>query len=661
MRILNTLDDIPQFENTVITLGSFDGIHKAHRKIIKRIISLAKEIEGISIVVSFDRHPREIIFPKDDSLRFLTTNDEKIRHLTELGVDYLVFLPFTVELSQMDPREYLEKIIIEKFKPSYIVVGYDHRFGLNRAGDYSLIEEYGEKFGFKTIQISKLEIEEITISSTKIRNALSEGRLEEANFLLGYNYSFSGKVVYGEQIGTTIGFPTANIEIANKKKLVPAKGIYACKVHLDKLCYQGMLYIGNKSTVTTSQNAVIEVHILDFNQDIYHKVLDIEILHLIREDQHFESLTLLKAQIQNDEIIARDFFNSADNTLIRHKVNVVILNYNGVDFLESYLPSIQYSCSDDFKITVIDNASTDDSVAFLEEWYPEIELVILPKNYGFAEGYNRGTKDLDNEYLVLLNSDVEVTEHWLDTMIEFMDNNPHVAVTSPKVLSMEKKNTFEHAGAAGGFMDSLAYPFCRGRIFESCEIDENQYDTPIEMFWATGAAFVIRNSVWKNFGGFDGSYFAHMEEIDLCWRIKRAGYSIINLPLSTVYHLGGGTLAYDNPQKVYLNFRNGLITLIKNESGSALFYKFPLRLVLDGIAGLYFLFQGKPKNLFSITRSHFSVYGKFRTILRNRKNTKSLIQKYRLKEANMKGKISSSVLFGYYLFGKRKFTDYQEE
>jgi len=428
----------------------------------------------------------------------------------------------------MGPREYIEKILIEKFDPAYIVVGYDHRYGLNRAGDFNLLEEYGSKYNFKAIKISKLVIEEIAISSSKIRKAIEQGNIEEANFLLGYNYGLTGEVIKGDQLGNTIGFPTANLQVKNKKKLIPKNGIYACHAFLN------------------------DKH--------------------IRDDMHFDSLSLLADQIKEDEKNIRNFFNRTIQAPEKSLSNILILNYNGESYLETYLPSISYSSTNNFDLTVIDNNSTDASIEFVEQWYPEIKLIRLQNNYGFAEGYNRGTKNIDSKYLVFLNSDVEVNMNWLDPLIRVMEEDETIGIACPKIMDLKASEKFEYAGAAGGMMDSLGYPFCRGRIFASLEEDRGQYDGMQEVFWASGAAFVIRNDVWKQMEGFDQTYWAHHEEIDLCWRVKRAGYKVVMYSDSVVYHLGGGTLSYDNPRKVFLNFRNNLTTLLKNESALKLLW-----------------------------------------------------------------------------------------
>jgi GT2 family glycosyltransferase len=286
---------------------------------------------------------------------------------------------------------------------------------------------------------------------------------------------------------------------------------------------------------------------------------------------------------------------------------VVILNFNGKKYLEQFLPSV-ITNSQEADIVVIDNASTDDSVSFLKSVFPEIKIISLDQNHGFAGGYNEGLKSIENQFLVLLNSDVEVTSGWLKPLISCLSAN-NIAVVQPKILDFNKKTHFEYAGAAGGFIDYLGFAFCRGRVFDTCEVDKNQYDDPSEIFWATGAAFGIRNEVFKRFGGFDDRFFAHMEEIDLCWRLKNEGLEIHYEPTSLVYHVGGGTLNKENPLKTFLNYRNNLAMLFKNLPGSVLFQIIFLRVVIDGISSIKYLIEGKFASIWAIIRAHFAFYG----------------------------------------------------
>ncbi len=337
-------------------------------------------------------------------------------------------------------------------------------------------------------------------------------------------------------------------------------------------------------------------------------------------------------------------------------VAVVILNYNGRSILEQFLPSVTQFTPSNYRIIVADNGSLDASISFVKSTYPNLELIELAQNYGFAGGYNEALKQVETDYYVLLNSDVEVTENWIEPLVEVMKNDASIAAIQPKILAQKNKSNFEHAGAAGGYFDNLGYPFCRGRIIDFCEEDQGQYDTTQEIFWASGAAMLVRANLYHQLGGLDADYFAHMEEIDLCWRMKRAGFRILCVPTSKVYHVGGGTLAYDSPNKVYLNFRNSLTTLFKNEASLKLIWLFPLRLILDGMAGGLFLVQGKLSNIWAIIRAHFSFYGQFFSTLKKRKQTKILIQKVKIGKPNLEGLYKGSIIINYYLRKIKKFS-----
>ena len=245
------------------------------------------------------------------------------------------------------------------------------------------------------------------------------------------------------------------------------------------------------------------------------------------------------------------------------KLAIVILNWNGEQMLRTYLPSVMQYSLDEATVYVADNASTDGSLAFLKATFPECRLIVLEKNWGFAEGYNKALKEIEAEYYLLLNSDIEVTHHWLTPMIEYMDSHEEVAACQPKLLSAADHDRFEYAGASGGYLDRFGYPFCRGRIFDTVESDNGQYDYATEILWATGAALMIRSKDYWEAGGLDGRFFAHNEEIDLCWRLRIKGRRIVCLPESYVYHVGGGTLPKSNPMKTFLNFRNNLTMLYK--------------------------------------------------------------------------------------------------
>ncbi|MBS5552199.1 MAG: glycosyltransferase family 2 protein [Bacteroides sp.] len=286
------------------------------------------------------------------------------------------------------------------------------------------------------------------------------------------------------------------------------------------------------------------------------------------------------------------------------KTSVVILNWNGAEMLRRFLPSvIAYSQGEGVEICVADNASSDNSCEVIEREFPEVRLIRLSENYGFAEGYNRALQQIDAEYVVLLNSDVEVTSGWLEPMTDYLDKHPQVAACQPKLLSFQEKSCFEYAGAAGGFIDKYGYPFCRGRIFDVIESDHGQYEDIIPVFWATGAALLIRLQVYREVGGLDGRFFAHMEEIDLCWRLRSRGYGIVCLPFSKVYHVGGATLKKENPRKTLLNFRNNLIMLYKNLPENELYRVMRVRLFLDYLAAFVFLLKGDKNNSLAVLRA----------------------------------------------------------
>lgn len=328
------------------------------------------------------------------------------------------------------------------------------------------------------------------------------------------------------------------------------------------------------------------------------------------------------------------------------KTAVVILNYNGEKFLREFLPSvIQYS--GEAKIIVADNASTDLSADVLKQKFPTIELIQLANNYGFCGGYNRALKQVEAEYYVLLNSDVEVTENWLSPVIELLDHNANIAAAQPKILAYNEKDKFEYAGAAGGFIDSLGYPFCRGRVFDETEKDNDQYNDDREVFWATGACLVIRSKIYHELGGLDEDFFAHMEEIDLCWKIQRAGFKVFYCGSSNVYHVGAGTLSRSNPRKTYYNFRNGLSLVYKHWSTGNLIWKLPLRILLDYVAALKFLLSGKAADARAVIKAHYHFGKKFG---KNREKRNAL-KKFPFTSANI---YSGSILWDHFILKKNR-------
>lgn len=289
------------------------------------------------------------------------------------------------------------------------------------------------------------------------------------------------------------------------------------------------------------------------------------------------------------------------------KIAVVILNWNGVKLLEQFLPSV-VQFSPEATVYVADNASTDGSVAFVKANFPTVQIVQNSANYGFAEGYNKALKEIDAEIYALVNSDIEVTENWLKPIIYTFQNEPNTAIIQPKLLDFKNKTYFEYAGAAGGYIDKYGYPYCRGRVFDTLEKDLGQYDTDCEIFWASGACFFIRRNVYTELNGFDAAFFAHQEEIDLCWRTLNKGYKIKYKYESIVYHVGGATLQQGNPKKTFLNFRNSLLMLCKNLPQNKLFKILFIRMILDGIAGIQFIFQGKFTHFLAILKAHYSFY-----------------------------------------------------
>jgi hypothetical protein len=326
---------------------------------------------------------------------------------------------------------------------------------------------------------------------------------------------------------------------------------------------------------------------------------------------------------------------------------VVILNYNGEKFLRQFLPSV-VSCSGNASIFIVDNGSTDQSIATVQKEFPQVKVIALQENFGFCGGYNRGLKKIKAKYYVLLNSDVEVTPGWLEPLVDMLEKDMRVAALQPKVLSYHQRNIFEYAGAGGGYIDSLGYPFCRGRIFKHVEVDAGQYDDTREIFWATGACMIIRSSVYEQFDGLDEYLFAHMEEIDLCWKIHRTNSKVMYCGKSTVYHVGAGTLGYDNPHKTFLNFRNGLILIYKHLDSGELWYKLPLRMMLDWLAAFLFLLQGKSANAWSVLRAHHAF---IKDIGIHRKKRKLIHKDYpRYTASNI---YKGSIVLDYYVQGKK--------
>ncbi|QNL48442.1 glycosyltransferase family 2 protein [Olivibacter sp. SDN3] len=335
------------------------------------------------------------------------------------------------------------------------------------------------------------------------------------------------------------------------------------------------------------------------------------------------------------------------------KVAIVILNWNGKSYLEKFLPSICSSNYSNLEIVVGDNGSTDDSVRFLAHNYPQIKQIKTGVNLGYAAGYNYVLNRVDADYFILLNSDVEVSRDWIKPVIKMMESDPAIAAVQPKILSYRQPEEFEHAGAAGGYIDKFGYPFCAGRILDSTETDHGQYDVSREIFWATGAAFFIRRDAWQEMHGLDNDFFAHMEEIDLCWRLKAAGYKIWYCAQSTVYHVGGGTLNKENPYKTYLNFRNSLYMLQKNLSLISALFVICLRLWLDLLALIRFLYEGKRKDALAVNKAHISFFRNFRKTANKRKK--------QIKNYKISCVYNGSIVWDYFARGIKKYSKLKQE
>ncbi|MBN2610225.1 MAG: glycosyltransferase family 2 protein [Bacteroidales bacterium] len=337
------------------------------------------------------------------------------------------------------------------------------------------------------------------------------------------------------------------------------------------------------------------------------------------------------------------------------KTAIVILNWNGRSFLERFLPSvISNSNGNGFAVYIADNGSTDDSLPWLEKNHPLVKIIRFDRNYGFAQGYSLALQQIEAEYFVLLNSDVEVTPHWVSPIIKLMDNDKSIAACMPKIKSFQDKELFEYAGAAGGFIDRYGYPFCRGRILNVIEKDQGQYEEISEIFWASGACMFLRASSYFEAGGLDAGFFAHMEEIDLCWRLKRLGYKVMYSPEAAVYHVGGGTLPNNTTPKIYLNYRNNLYLLFKNLAPEKLFTTLFIRLFLDGISSCLYIAQGKFSFCWSVLRAHTSFYLNIRKLYRKRKNFKR-IEKVR----HPSGIFRKSILYRFFIKKERHFHQFE--
>ena len=332
------------------------------------------------------------------------------------------------------------------------------------------------------------------------------------------------------------------------------------------------------------------------------------------------------------------------------KVSVVILNWNGKKLLKKFLPDV-IRFSPLAEIYVIDNASTDNSVSFVKDKFPTVKIILNEKNFGFAKGYNEGLKKINSDYFVLLNSDVQVTQNWIEPIITLMESDAKISASQPKLLNYNVRDEFEYAGGAGGFIDKYGYPFCRGRIFNSFEKDSGQYNDTREIFWASGACLFVRAKTFFEAGQLDEDFFAHQEEIDLCWRMKNMGYKIFYCSDSSVYHVGGGTLKI-SPQKTFLNFRNNLILLFKNHAPEYFRLKLFLRFILDGIAGIKFLLSGQFFHFTAVLKAHGNFYSTFGRTMKKRRAMQKRISNYAASSV-----YKNSIVWEYFIKGKKKFSE----
>jgi len=339
------------------------------------------------------------------------------------------------------------------------------------------------------------------------------------------------------------------------------------------------------------------------------------------------------------------------------KVAVAILAFNGLAYTQQFLSSVVSTEYPNLEIYIIDNNSTDDVCTYIKENYPIVKLIKLDSNEGFAGGYNTGLSQIEADYFVLLNQDVEVPKNWVQPIIEAMESDKNLAICQPKILAQKNKTAFEYAGASGGFLDLLGYPFCRGRIFDEIENDNGQYNQLVACFWASGAAFFIKASLFKSIGGFDATFFAHFEEIDLCWRAKNAGYKVATIPEAYVYHIGGSVIDYQSPKKTFLNFRNGLVLLHKNLPVKQLLWKLPLRFLLDVVAAYRALLSKDVQTYKAIAKAHFSYLSNLKLWQQQRKISQKQVNLNKIASPNLKGIYKKSIVWDYFVKNKKRFGD----
>ena len=655
LQVHHGLENLPAFTKPIVTIGSFDGVHHGHRAIINRLIKKAKEVNGQSILLTFDPHPRQIVSPKDDSLRLITTLPEKIDLLKDTHLNHLIIIPFTVEFSQINPYDYVEKVLIERIGVLHLIIGYDHKFGLNRKGNLDLLFLFADQGAFTVEEIPEQEIDEKHVSSTSIRNNILNGDIEQANTLLEVPFSLTGKVKQGQKIARALGYPTANCEIDTHIKIIPASGTYAATAICDGESYEGMLYIGISETLSVQKKLSIEINLFALVlEPLYGKNIVISPLRRIRSDEKFDDKKELLFHIGADKIDCELFFSKLKT---KQLITSAILNYNGQDHLRTFFPSLIRHSNKKNKLLLIDNASTDDSIRIVKEMSREVDIIRLESNLGFANGYTATMAQVKTKYVAIINSDVEVTEGWLNPLLDILENDPSVVAVQPKVLSYTKRSHFEYAGAAGGLLDTLGYPYCRGRVLEHIEEDLGQYKDNIEVAWTSGAAMVVRVDAFRQAGGFDPDFFAHMEEIDLCWRWRNAGYKLICSPQSSIYHLGGGTLAYQSPKKAYLNLRNNYWMLLKNESFNKLLWLLPIRMFIDvGYSAKTFL-SGHPIEALSVIKGILVGMSKIVTVSHKRRFNRQYQKRYGIGPSRKNPQSLDVLPWQFIIRGKKTYMD----
>ena len=457
----------------------------------------------------------------------------------------------------------------------------------------------------------------------------------------------------GHQLAGPMGYPTANCSMEDPDKILPAFGSYAAEVICEDMTYQGMMYIGRSATLKTDNKIIVETNLFaKLDHSLYGKKIDIYPLAFIRKDEKFNSKDELIFNIEGDKIACLQYFGQRQENKL---VTTAILNYNGVDFLKQFLPS-HLNCSyKQQRLLVIDNESTDDSTSFLTTASADIDICQLDTNLGYAGGYNQGLTDVHTKYTAIINSDIEVSEKWLEPLVAALEADSNLVAVQPKILSFKNKSQFEYAGAAGGMLDRMGYPYCRGRIMNTIEDDSGQYDDNLSVDWTSGAAMLVRTEAFKEAGGFESGFFAHMEEIDLCWRWRNSGLKLKCIPASIVYHVGGGTLDYQSPRKAFLNMRNNYHMILRNMSSAQLLYRIPLRLVLDSIFILKVLLSGQLSTAFANWKGMAAGLSKIFSLKKENRRIQFYVKRYNSDKVQSKSYRLGILPISYHFMNRKTF------